>query len=210
MGANVPSWVTPVAWTWIALCLASAGVLALRRRPSDPQGVVWLATALYLGPLALLLHARSERRHRGHEYDRSAEVDRVLPGGAASALAHVVGVPLVVLSGLTIAGTDLWVMILVIGVVAIALLAAYERSAGAVPPGAALLVAAVTVLAFDVGMGGWMLLLHYGQAMPPATDGSFWFLMQVGVVLGLATGWPAARWAAERWPGTDAQPVART
>lgn len=198
MGANVPSWVTPVAWTWIALCLASALLLALRRRPSDPQGVVWLATALYLGPLALLLHARSARR-------RGTEVDRVLPGGAASALAHVVGVPLVVLSGLTIAGTDLWVMILVIGVVAIALLAVYERSAGAVPPGAALLVAAVTVLAFDVGMGGWMLLLHYGQAMPPATEGSFWFLMQVGVVLGLATGWPAARWAAERWPATAAR-----
>lgn len=203
MGANVPAWLSPVAWTWIALCLTSALLLALRRRPTDPQGVVWLSTALYLGPLALLLHARSERRRRG------SEVDRVLPGGAASALAHVVGVPLVVLSGLTIAGTDLWVMILVIGVIAVALLTAYERVAGAVRPGAALLVAAVTVLAFDVGMGGWMLLLHYGEAMPPATEGSFWFLMQVGVVLGLATGWPAARWAAERWPGTDAQPVAR-
>lgn len=194
MGANVPAWVTPVAWTWIALCLASALLIALRLRPATPRGVVWLATALYLGPLALLLQARS----RSHA--PATDVDHVLPGGAASALAHVVGVPLVVLSGLTIAGTDLWVMILVIAVVAIALLALFERVAGAVPPATALLVATVTVVAFDVGMGGWMLLLHYGEAMPPATEGSFWFLMQVGIVLGLLTGWPAARWAAARWP----------
>lgn len=182
MGSALPDWVTPVAWTWIALCLISTAAMAVRlRRAGTPDGAVWLATALYLGPLALLLHARR------------AEPGAVLPGGAASALAHLVAVPLVVASGVTIAGTDLWVMIAVIAVVAIALLAAYDRVAGSSPLRTALLAAALTVLAFDVGMGAWMVGLHYGDAMPPATTGSFWFLMQIGVVLGLATGWPVAK-----------------
>lgn len=192
MGSAVPDWVTPVAWTWIALCLLSTAALAVRlRRAGTPGGVVWLATALYLGPVALLLHARSTAGSGAGPADPSPGA--VLPGGAASAVAHLIAVPLVVASGITIAGTDLWVMIAVIAVVAVALLAAYDRVATAAPTAAALVAAFATVLAFDVGMGAWMVGLHYGDAMPPASTGSFWFLMQIGVVLGLATGWPVAK-----------------
>ncbi|MGB3769765.1 MAG: DUF4396 domain-containing protein [Rhodococcus sp. (in: high G+C Gram-positive bacteria)] len=126
-----------------------------------------------------------------------------LPGGSASAAAHLIGVPLVVASGLTIAGIDLWVMIIVIAVLATAMLYVYERTAITPTVGAqdirrrsvaaALGVAALTVLAFDLGMGGWMLLLHFTETMPPATDAAFWMLMQVGIVLGVITGFPAVR-----------------
>jgi hypothetical protein len=47
-------------------------------------------------------------------------------------------------------------------------------------------------------MGGWMLLLHFNEFMPPATEGTFWFLMQVGIVLGLITGYPAVKWLTRR------------
>ena len=40
-------------------------------------------------------------------------------------------------------------------------------------------------------MGGWMLVLHYGQLMPPVSSISFLFLMQIGIVLGFLTGYPA-------------------
>jgi hypothetical protein len=56
---------------------------------------------------------------------------------------------------------------------------------------AALLAATVTVLAFDLGMGGWMLLLHFGELMPPLSSVSFLFLMQIGILLGFLTGLPA-------------------
>ena len=56
---------------------------------------------------------------------------------------------------------------------------------------AALLVATVTVLAFDLGMGGWMLVLHFNELMPPLTSVTFVFLMQIGIVLGFLTGYPA-------------------
>ncbi len=129
------------------------------------------------------------------------------PGGAASAVGHVLGVPLVVFSGLTIAGLDLWAMILVIAVIAVVLLFVFEYFFSTVPVrglpsgkglGVALLIALVTVLAFDVGMGGWMLVLHFLFFMPPLTDVTFLFLMQVGLILGFLTGYPAVLWLVRR------------
>ena len=203
---RVPGWVTPIAWTFLALALVSALVIAVeivrgRRHGSVAADLVWVAAALYLGPAAWVLH----RRHAHLAGDAETPAEVALPGGSASAVAHLVGVPLVIASGLTIAGIDLWVMIIVIGVIAVVLLLGHELLAGAErvvgrrptlaqAAGAAIL----TVLAFDVGMGGWMVALHFNELMPPATEGSFWFLMQLGVLLGLLTGYPAARWLAGR------------
>ena len=220
---RVPEWVTPIAWTFLVLALVSAAVITVdvvrgRRHGSAAADLVWVAASLYLGPAAIVLHRRHAARAAGAARtpgtpDPSpAEVG--LPGGGASALAHLIGVPLVLASGLTIAGVDLWVMIIVIGAIAIALLLGYEllagraRGTGRRPPLARAAGAAVlTVLAFDIGMGGWMVALHYNELMPPATEGSFWFLMQLGVLLGLVTGYPAARWLVGR--GGSARPERR-
>jgi hypothetical protein len=40
-------------------------------------------------------------------------------------------------------------------------------------------------------MGGWMLLLHFNALMPPVSDITFIFLMQVGIALGFVTAYPA-------------------
>ncbi len=88
-------------------------------------------------------------------------------------------------------------MIAVIAVLAIAMLFAFKystaarRDVGGKTVGAALLVATVTVLAFDLGMGGWMLVLHFNELPPPLTSVNFLFLMQIGIVLGFLTGYPA-------------------
>ena len=199
-----PTWLTVLAWAFVVLSLLSAAVIAFdvfrggRRRTARTMDLVWPVSALYLGPLAVLLHRRWGRSQR-----TSTVAATGLAGGAASALAHLVGVPLVVLTGLTIAGIDLWPMILVIAVIAIALLAAFEALAGK-GPAAAALVAVVTVLAFDLGMGGWMLLLHFTETMPSATSMAFWFLMQLGVVFGLLTALPAIRYLVGRSGRTPA------
>jgi hypothetical protein len=102
-------------------------------------------------------------------------------------------------------------MILVIAAIATVLLFAFEYFFSTVPSrglpqgeglGVALLIALVTVLAFDVGMGGWMLVMHFLLFMPPLTDVTFLFLMQVGLVLGFLTGYPAVLWLLRR--GTKA------
>jgi hypothetical protein len=219
MRSAVPDWLTPVAWTYIALSLLSVGFVAcdiyLRRRRllSVAEELVWITSALYLGPFAVAAYLRYGRDNvtpriaAGELENSEGTALAVLPGGGASAVAHLIAVPLVAALGWTIAGMEMWPMILVIAVLAIAMLAVYERvgSRGPHPrhghglsTTAALSVASFTVVAFDIGMVGWMLLLHFNNLMPPVTEGTFWFLMQLGVVIGLLTAYPAVSWLLRR------------
>lgn len=224
MQSSIPGWLTPVAWTYIALALLSTAVIAAdiyaarRRHPSVATELVWVSSGLYLGPFAVAAYLR-----RGRVDASATDVDSaveaggvanssqdtaiaVLPGGGASAVAHLVAVPFVVAVGWTIAGLAMWPMIILIAVLVIVMLAVYERVASGhstgrtrrISIGAALLAAVVTVVAFDIGMVGWMLLLHFNNAMPGVTEGTFWFLMQIGVIVGLATGYPAVKWLLSR------------
>lgn len=216
MGSAIPGWLTPVAWTYIALSLLSAAFIAFdvyargHRHVSMATELVWITSGLYLGPFAIAIYLRQGRANassvggaRATGRRSASPATAVLPGGGASAVAHLIGVPLVVAVGWTILGMAMWAMMIVIAILAIIMLAAYERVASHDPGAmhtrsltvfAAIVAAVVTVAAFDVGMVGWMLLLHFNNAMPPVTDGAFWFLMQVGVVIGLLTGYPAVRW----------------
>ncbi len=218
MGSALPDWVTPLAWAYIALALLSAVVIAAdiylrgRRQATTAAELVWVTSGLYLGPVAVAVYLRRGRPEATPATDegpasRDSAALAVLPGGGASAIAHLVAVPFVAAVGWTIAGLAMWPMILVIAALAIAMLAVYERVAGrgarsvrgpGLSVGAAVFAAAVTVVAFDIGMVGWMLVLHVNDLMPAASEGSFWFLMQVGVIVGLATGYPAVRWLVAR------------
>ena len=216
MGSTLPTWLTPLAWVFLTLTVVSAAAIAYdiygrgHRHPRTASELVWVGSALYLGPFALAAYTRHGRTTTTSTGGGDEVGDRVpsgtvaaLAGGAASAVAHLIGVPLVIASGLTIAGINLWVMIFVIAVLAMVLLFVYERStgtarAGGVHVATAIGAAVLTVFAFDIGMGGWMLLLQFDGFMPPATEASFWLLMQAGIVLGLITGYPAVTWLVRR------------
>lgn len=218
MQSAIPSWLAPVAWTFIALSLISTTFIAAdiylrrRRHTSVAYELVWITSGLYLGPFALpvyLSRGRAPVASTGGRDVGASSGDTavaVLPGGGASAVAHLIAVPFVVAVGWTIAGLAMWPMILLIGLLVIVMLAVFERVTSGSPAsrtrrlsiGGALFAAVITVVAFDVGMVGWMLLLHFNNAMPAVTDGTFWFLMQLGVVVGLATGYPAVRWLLRR------------
>lgn len=215
---STPAWLTPVSWFFVGLAVVSAAFIAYDiygrgyRQRVGPMNAVWSATGLYLGPLAVwayLRHGRPRSQKWQAEHGGAPQTDLSgaavtggIPGGVASLVGHVIGVPLIVLSGLTLAGLDLWAMIAAVAVIATVLLFAYEyffstvparRLAGGQGLGVAALISFATVLAFDVGMGGWMLLLHFGWVMPAVTDVTFVFLMQVGLVLGFLTGYPMVR-----------------
>ena len=209
----LPGWVQPLATVFVALAVLTAVAVAYDiygrgyRQKVRSMEVVWVLSALWLGPFALALYARTGRPRSeqwqaqhpaGAELGLSAAAaSGGLPGGAASLIGHVIGVPIVLAAGWSLFGVDMYAMIVLIAVLAIAMLFAFEYSAaarrdvGVTTVGAALLVATVTVLAFDLGMGGWMLLLHVNGVMPPPASVTFLFLMQVGIVLGFLTGYPA-------------------
>ncbi len=229
MGTMIPGWLTAVSWVFVGLALLCAAAILYDvygrgyRQRTSVMSVVWPITALYFGPLALPAYyrwgrPRSEKwqKEHGSAPEKSlpaAAATGGTPGGAASAIGHVLGVPLVVFLGLRIAGQALWVMILFIAIIATVLLFAFEYFFSTVPTrglsrgkglGVALLIALVTVLAFDVGMGGWMLVMHFLLFMPPLTDVTFLFLMQIGLILGFLTGYPAVLWLVRRGVKTTA------
>lgn len=223
MGSALPDWVTPVAWIYIAVALVSAALIAVdiymrgRRHDTVASELVWVSSALYLGPFAIPAYARWGRAAADGASSvvgsSTSAVAATLPGGGASAVAHLIGVPLVVAVGWSIAGLAMWPMIIVIFILATLMLAAYELASDAGRAGrgrrmtwaTALFAGAVTVAAFDVGMVGWMLVLHFNDLMPAVSEGSFWFLMQIGVIVGLATGYPVVKWLLSR--GGTAVPV---
>ncbi|MBA3798763.1 MAG: DUF4396 domain-containing protein [Geodermatophilaceae bacterium] len=215
-----PDWLTPVAWTYITLSLLSAAFIAFdiyslrRRHHLVASELVWITSALYLGPFAVAVYLRQGRANSTSATDTAGIAGEaegtavaVLPGGGASAVAHLIAVPFVVAVGWTIAGLAMWPMILVIAVLVFVMLVIYERVASRGPRpgrtrgisiGSAIAAAFITVAAFDIGMVGWMLLLHFNDLMPPVTDSTFWFLMQMGVIVGLLTGYPAVSWLLRR------------
>ena len=217
MEMTSPGWLTPVSWIFVALGIISAALVLYdifgkgHRQPNAAMNVVWPISALYLGPFGVWAYNRWGKTRSNGPEGRRAQPEKDLngrtvagstPGGAAATVGHFIGVPLVVASGLTIAGTNLWVLIIVIALLAIGLLFVFEyffvSTADLHNPtgkrvGIALLTAVVTVLAFDIGMGGWMLAMHFGNFMPAPTDISFFFLMQIGLVLGSLTAFPAVR-----------------
>ena len=208
----LPGWVDPVAKVFVALAVLAALAVAYDiyvrgyRQRIRSMEAVWTLSALWLGPFALPLYARtgrprSEKWQAEHPASTALSLPAAaasggLPGGAASLIGHVIAVPLVLAAGWSLFGVDMFAMIAVIAVLAIAMLFAFEYSAArrgvdGKTVGAALLVATVTVLAFDLGMGGWMLVLHYNELLPPLSSINFLFLMQIGIVLGFLTGFPA-------------------
>ncbi|HXH80337.1 DUF4396 domain-containing protein [Nocardioides sp.] len=219
MESAVPAWLTPVAWTFLTLSVLSAAFIAAdiylgrRRHTSVANELVWIASGLYLGPFAIAFYLSRGRTSTssapaGESTGKPADTAvALLPGGGASAVAHLVAVPFVVAVGWTIAGLAMWPMIILIAVLVVIMVAVYERVASSEPRpghahrlsvGAAIGAAVITVVAFDIGMVGWMLLLHFNNAMPAVTESTFWFLMQLGVLVGLLTGYPAVKWLLSR------------
>ena len=210
---GLPGWIQPIATVFVALSVLTALAVAYdiygrgyRQRVRSMEGV-WALSALWLGPFALPLYARAGRPRTARwqaEHAADPELGLAtetasgsLAGGAASLIGHVIAVPFVLATGLSLFGVDMFAMIAIIAVLAIVMLFAFEystaarRNVGGQGVLTALVVAAVTVLAFDLGMGGWMLVLHYNALLPPLTSVSFLFLMQVGILLGFLTGFPA-------------------
>jgi hypothetical protein len=91
MMMDVPTWLTALAWLWVAACLLSAAWIGRdiyghgHRQPTKTLDVVWPASALYLGPIAALLY-----RRWGRPRSTPTTAAGGLAGGAASALAHLV------------------------------------------------------------------------------------------------------------------------
>jgi Domain of unknown function (DUF4396) len=241
----IPMWLSVLAWAYISVCLACAGIIAgdiLIGRRRQPMGVMNFAfpiTALYFGPLALAFYWRwarvpartaaavapmpamagaPERGPAGAPSDNSKKRrSRPRPGwvtmaietshcGAGCSLGDLIAEFVIFWLALSVAGLALGAEFIGDYLVALAFGIVFQYFAIAPMRGLGLkdgLVAAtkadfISLTAFEIGLFGWMaifqLVLFTGSSALMPDSAAYWLLMQVGMMIGFATSWPANVW----------------
>jgi hypothetical protein len=218
-----PSWLTGLAWFALALGFACAGWLLYdiygrgHRQPMRVMEAVWPITALYFGPAAVWGYRRfgrpaSPRWQSNHHRAAAPEQPKwagvavdVSHCGAGCTLGDIIAEFAVFGLGATIAGTALFPEYIGDYLAAVALGVVFQYFAIAPMRGlpfrkgiaAALKADIVSLSAFEVGLFGWMALMHFvlfpGPHLHPDAA-AYWFLMQVGMIAGFFTAWPANVW----------------
>jgi hypothetical protein len=222
----VPStWLTVIAWISLGLaCICSGAILfdlfvRGHRQQMGVMDAVWPITALYLGPLAWLAYRRWGRlgsrlfqRETGRKRDYGERVSvsiGVSHCGAGCVLGDIIGAWIVFAAGWQLLGLALPVEYIADFALAFALGIAFQYFAIApmrnlgVRDGiiAALKADTLSLTAFEVGLFGWMALMQLVFFTAPHLSpdhAAYWFLMQIGMILGFATAYPVNVWLIHR------------
>jgi hypothetical protein len=219
-----PNWLTALAWVYLGICFVCAGVIAYdifvnhRRQPMGVMDAVFPITALYFGPFALALYLRWGRVGAR---PRSAPSASERPGwatmaievshcGSGCTLGDLIAEWVVFALALTIAGYTLFAEYVGDYLLALAFGIVFQYFAIAPMQGLGLregLKAAaradfLSLTCFEIGLFGWMALMTFVFFPAPhhlmPTSAAFWFLMQIGMIIGYFTSWPANVWLVKR------------
>jgi hypothetical protein len=223
-----PAWLVVIAWVVLGVAFACAAEIGYDvvgrgyRQKMRVMEAVWPVTALYFGPAATWAYRRYGRPQTTRwltEHGRDEPPDKpnwatiaigVSHCGAGCTLGDIVAEFAVFGLAATIAGeavsaemTGDYVAALILGI-------AFQYFAIAPMRGLGLrkgLVAAakadvLSLTSFEVGLFAWMALMAF--VFFPAPDHlrpsspAYWFLMQVGMVIGFCTAWPTNVWLVRR------------
>lgn len=217
-----PTWLTILSWAAIGLGAASALWIAAdiwwrgHRQQMGIMEAVWPITALYFGPLAIWGYRRfgwpkspEWRAEHGHDEPPerpawSSVATGVSHCGAGCTLGDLVAEWAVFAVGATIVGLSLLPEYIGDYVLALAFGIAFQYFAIAPMRGLGLrkgLVEAakadfLSLTSFEVGLFGWMALMQlvfFPNHLHP-DHAAYWFLMQIGMIVGFFTAWPANVW----------------
>ena len=219
-----PAWLAVVAWLYLSACFGCAAIIACdisfnrRRQPMGVMNFVFPITALYFGPFAVALYWRWGRTA---PRTAMASSERARPGwvamaievshcGSGCTLGDVISEFAIFGLGLTIAGATLgaeyagdYILALVFGVIfqyfAIAPMRGLGLKDGLI---AAAKADVISLTAFEVGLFGWMAVMAFVLFPAPhhlmPSSAVYWLLMQVGMIIGFCTSWPANVWLVKR------------
>jgi hypothetical protein len=214
-----PGWLTATAWIYLAACFCCAGTIGYDiavnrcRRPMAVMNFVFPITALYFGPLALALYWRWGRAVAPDERARPWWVTMAIEVshcGSGCTLGDVVSEFAIFWLGLTIAGLALGAEYVGDFIFALAFGIVFQYFAIAPMRGLGLkdgLIAAakadfMSLTAFEVGLFGWMAVMAFVLFPAPhhlmPSSAAYWLLMQVGMIIGYFTSWPANVWLVKR------------
>jgi hypothetical protein len=210
-----PTWLTVLAWAALASAFLAAGAIVYdilgrgRRQRMWIMEIVWPVTALYAGPFAWLAYRRWGRPG-GRDYGEPVSVGiGVSHCGAGCTLGDIAGAWLVFLVGWELLGLALPAEYVVDFALAFALGIAFQFFSIAPMRGlgvrdglqAAVKADTLSLVAFELGLFGWMAVMQLVFFPDPhlAPDhAAYWFLMQIGMVIGFLTSYPANVWLVRR------------
>lgn len=221
-----PAWLTAVSRVVLALGFITAVVIlgdiyarGYRQRMRIMEAV-WPVTALYFGPVALWMYwcygrPNSHRWLREHRLDQPPDKPNwvttaigVSHCGAGCTLGDIIAEFAVFMLGFQLFGRALWPEYIGDYVAALALGVLFQYFAIAPMRGlsfrkgmaAAVKADVLSLTAFEVGLFAWMAVMAFALFPAPLhpNTAAYWFLMQIGMIIGFATAWPANVWLIRR------------
>jgi hypothetical protein len=203
---------TIVAWIAIILGFVTAAII-LVDEIAHPQemaimNIVWPVTGLYFPLNGLWFYYATGRPMTADAPQRRQEKPRwqgvfvsATHCGSGCVIGDIIGAPIVFAFSLTLLGERLFAEYVVEFVLAYLFGIAFQffpiRVMGQVSAGEALKDAikadTLSLVAFEVGMFAWMAVVACVLLPPPPKANSivFWFVMQIGMIFGFLTTYPA-------------------
>ena len=205
-----PPWVETFSFVVIVIAIVCAAAIAidLRQRPQEMwiMNLVWPLTALYAGPLGLWAYFRIGRP-REQKPVWAVTLTSATHCSAGCAIGDFIGEWIVFFTGLLILRSKLTTKYVVAFALAypVGIFFQYFRIAPMCNLGlgaglwAAVRADTLSLVAYEVDMFAWMAVVRKRlfPGLEPTTW-TFWLMMQIAMLLGLATTYPANRWLIRR------------
>jgi len=210
----IPAWLEVLSRAWLILAGATAlgigvDIVRGRRQPMRIMEVVWPVTALYFGPAVLAFYGRFGRAATAGEHSPAPKSywQSVFVSsshcGAGCTLGDILADVLIAVFGIAVVPSALGTSYILDFSAAYALGILFQylpiRAMGERSRTKALWSAikadTLSLIAFEIGLFGWMALARLVWFPGLEADTAlFWFMMQIGMVIGFATTYPANWW----------------
>lgn len=222
--ALYPQWLHVLAWVYISICLACALGIAIHTliRPQKMwiMGLVWPITGLYMGPVAAFMYRKAlpvmekkpmtmqmktiQEKYKDKPPTIFQNILAVYHCGAGCSIGDLIAESIVPTLGLFFAG-EFGSRLILDFAFAYALGIAFQYFTIVPMRGlsfrkgiiAAVRADTIAITLFEVGLFAWMAIVHFLLFPSPHLDPGlavFWFMMQIGMMVGTATAVPANAW----------------
>jgi hypothetical protein len=216
----MPQWLIVLSWVSILLGLATAGLIAadVIRHPQRMKimNIVWPVTGAYFPLAGWWLYTAMGRPMAVDAQEIKGEKPywkRIFLSathcGSGCVIGDIIGAPIILLTGWIVFGERLFAEYVVEFAFAYLFGIAFQyfpiRAMRRILAHEAIIDAVKadtrSLTAFEVGMFAWMAVIYFlalAAHRPDASSIVFWFVMQVGMVLGFLTTYPA-NWLLVKW-----------